>query len=185
MRGATAAQASHNEGVLDPDLVAILRSLQATQFRDLAGSHVSARIPVSERLINEVVALTLPTNVPIREARVHPEPGDQFSVRVTPRSAFLPSLTVKLAIERQPELPGSPVLVLRMATLGGLVGLAASVFPIAQMLPPGVRMEGELIHVDLHAQVAQRGFSNEFRYVRQLRVTTEDGWVIVHAEVAT
>jgi len=96
--------------VPNPDFLAILRSLQATQFRDLAGAQVSARIPVAERLINEVVALTLPTNMPIREARVRPIPGDRFSVRVTPRSAFLPSLTVRVDIERQPELPGSPVL---------------------------------------------------------------------------
>jgi hypothetical protein len=171
--------------VPNPDLLAILRSLQATQFRDLAGSTVSARVPVSERLINEVVALTLPTNVPIREAQVHPEPGDRFSVRVTPRSAFLPSLTIKLTIERQPELPGSPVLVLRMTTLSGLVGLAAAVFPIAQMLPPGVRMERDLIHVDLHAMAAQHGVSDLIQYLRQLRVTTEDGRVIVHAELAT
>ena len=168
----------------NPDLLAILRSLQATQFRDLAGSQVSARVPVSERLINEVVALTLPTNVPIREARVHPEPGDRFSLRVTPRSAFLPALTIKLTIERQPELPGSPVLVLRMATLGGLVGLASTIFPIAKMLPPGVRMEGDLIHVDLPALAAERGLADVFQYVRQLRVTTEDGRVIVQAELA-
>ena len=126
----------------NPDLLAILRSLQATQFRDLAGSQVSARVPVSERLINEVVALTLPTNVPIREARVRPVPGDAFSVRVTPRSAFLPSLTIKLTIERQPELPGSPVLVLRMETLGGLIGLAASVFPIGGCCRPECEWRG-------------------------------------------
>ena len=99
--------------------------------------------------------MTLPTNVPIREARARPIPGDRFSVRVTPRSAFLPSLTVRLDIERQPSL-GSPVLVLRLATLAGLFGLAAAAFPIAQMLPPGVRMDGELIHVDLRHGGAAR-----------------------------
>jgi hypothetical protein len=170
--------------VPNPDLLAIVRSLQATQFRDLAGAQVTARVPVAARLINEVVALTLPTNVPIREARVRPIPGDRFSVRVTPRSAFLPSLTVRLDIERQPELPGSPVLVLRLATLAGLFGLAAAAFPIAQMLPPGVRMDGELIHVDLRAMAEQHGFSNEFQYLRQLRVTTEEGRVLLHLEAS-
>src|SRR5688572_27415064 len=130
MRGGTGAQASHNEEVPNPDLLVLFRSLQATQFRDFAGAQVTARVPVAERLINELVALTLPTTVPIREAQVHPEAGDRFSVRLTPRSAFLPSLTIKLAIERQPDLPVSPVLVLRMASMGGLFGLAAAAFPI-------------------------------------------------------
>src|SRR5688572_6628653 len=85
MPEAAATQASHNEEVPNPDLLVLLRSLQATQFRDLAGAQFTARVPVAERLINELVALTLPINVPIREARVHPETGDRFSVRLTPK----------------------------------------------------------------------------------------------------
>lgn len=166
------------------DLIAILRSLQSTGFRDLAGARISSSIPVSERLINEVVAATLPPNAHVREAHVHPEAGDRFSVRIAPRVALLPSLTVRLQIERQPDLPSSPVLVLRMATLGGLFGMATAAFPIAQMLPPGVRLDGEHIHVDLRALAAQRGLADAFQYIRRLTVNTEEGRVVLHLDAA-
>jgi hypothetical protein len=166
------------------DLYAILGSLQSTGFHDLSGARVSASIPVSERLINELVAASMPSHVPVREAHVHPEAGNRFAVRLTPKSAFLPSLTIKLVIERQPDLPGSPELVLRLASLGGLFGIAAGAFPIAQMLPPGVRLEGELIYVDLRAMAAQRGAADLVQYLRQLRVTTEDGRAILQMEAS-
>ena len=41
--------------------------------------------------------------------------------------------------------------------------------------PPGLRLDGEQILVDLHALAAQRGFPDALAYVRQLRVTTDAG----------
>ena len=55
-------------------------------------------------------------------------------------------------------------------------------FPIASFLPPGLRLEGEHILVDLHALAAQRGFADALTYVRQLRVTTDTGVVVVEFE---
>ena len=122
--------------------------------------------------------------MPVRELRVHPEAGDAFAVRVSPRSGLLPSLTVKLTIHRQPSMPDAPVLVLRLATLGGLFGIAAAALPIAQMLPPGVRLDGEYVHVDLAAIATQQGFADVLPFVRALRVTTEPGRAILHLDAA-
>ena len=166
------------------DLSSILRSLQSSGFRDLAGTRVTATIPVSERLINELVAASLPPHVPVREAQVRPEPGERFAVRLMPKAAFLPAVTIKLTIERQPDFPAAPELVLRMTSLGGLFGIAAAAFPIAQMLPPGVRLDGEHIHVDLRALAAQRGAADLIQYIRELRITTEAGRAILHVESA-
>jgi hypothetical protein len=135
-------------------------------------------------LINEIVGTTLPTSLPVREVHVHPEAGDAFAVRVSPRSGLLPSLTLKLAIHRQPSIPDAPVLVLRLATMGGLFGIAAAALPVAQMLPPGVRLEGEYVHVDLAAIAAQQGFADVMRFVRALRITTEPGRAILHLDAA-
>ena len=167
-----------------PDVLAILQSLRSTGFRDLSDARLSATVPVSERLIDQVVAATLPTSLPVREVHVHPENGNAFAVRLTPRSAFLPSLTLRLTIHRQPSLPESPVLVLRLATMGGLLGLAAAALPIAQMLPPGVRLDGEYVHVDLQAIAAQHGFDDVLRFVRAIRVTTDHGRAVLHVDAA-
>ncbi|MEO6213258.1 MAG: hypothetical protein ABIP65_06490 [Vicinamibacterales bacterium] len=166
----------------DNSFLEILSRLQSTQFRDLAGARFSGSIPISARLIDEVVAASIPPNAPVREVRVHPEPGDRFSVRISPRAAFLPSLTLKLQIARQPELPGSPVLVLRMATMGGLMGFASAALPIASMLPPGVRLEGEHIFVDVRELAAQRGLGDVLGYIRQIRVSTDSGRIVVEVD---
>ena len=162
----------------------ILTTLQSTGFRDLAGARMVADVPISARLINEAVAGSIPPSVPVREVVIRPEPNDQFSVRIAPRATLLPALTLKLAIERQPEFPASPVLVLRMKTMGGLFGFASAALPIATMLPPGVRLEGERILVDLAAMAAQRGFGPFLQFVRRMAVHSEEGRVVVIVEAA-
>ena len=165
-------------------LFEILRHLQSTGFRDLSGARISGTVPVSERLIDEIVASAVRPGGPVREVRVHPLPGDTFSVRVAPRASLLPSITLRLEIDRQPEFPTSPVLVLRMATMGGLFGLAAAALPIAGMLPPGVRLDGDRILVDLRAIAADRDAADLLEYVTGLQLHTEDGRVVLHVDLS-
>ena len=93
--------------------VHILEQMQSNGFREISGARLAADLPVPARLVNELVAASLPLNAPVREVHIHPEAGDQFSVRIFPKAAFLPHLKLMLGIERQPEFPGHPVLVLR------------------------------------------------------------------------
>ncbi len=162
----------------------ILTTLQSSGFRDIAGARMVADVPVSARLVNELVAASIPPNVPVRAVVIRPEPNDQFSVRISPRATLLPALTLRLGIERQPDFPSFPVLVMRMQTMGGLFGFASAALPIATMLPPGVRLEGDRILVDLAALAAQRGFAAHLHYVRRLAIHSEDGRVVVHVEAA-
>lgn len=164
-------------------LVEVLQRLRSNGFREIAGSRLSADIPVSERLLNEIVAATLPRDLPVREASVKPEAGNRLTVRVTPRTAFLPPLTLKLEIERQPDVPSSFVLVLKMAPLPGIFGLATAL-PLDRILPPGVRLEGDRILVDLRALLGRLGLADLLPHARALRVTTEAGKVLVHLDIA-
>ena len=165
-------------------LTALLLNLRDAGFRDLAGTRISGSIPVSERLLNQLVAATMPKNLPVREVTVRPEPGNRFSVRISPRAAFLPQLTVKLEIEKQPQFPISPEIVLRMATMGGLLGLAGVAFPIASMLPPGVRLEGERIVVDLRELARREGVADLLELVRELDISTDEGRVRVFVDTS-
>ena len=165
-------------------LTALLLNLRDAGFRDLAGTRISGSIPVSERLLNQLVAATMPKNLPVREVTVRPEPGNRFSVRIAPRAAFLPQLTVKLEIEKQAQFPTSPEIVLRMATMGGLLGLAGAAFPIASMLPPGVRLEGERIVVDLRELARREGVADLLELVRELEISTEEGRVRVFVDTS-
>ena len=161
----------------------ILRALRDTSFRELSGSTVSARIPASERLLNEVVASSLPRNGHVREVHLEPLAADAFSVRLSPHATFLPSITLRLQIDRQPELPADAVLGLRLTTMGALLGIAGAAFPLGKLLPPGVRLEGDRILVDLRALADRHGAGEYLNYVTRLRVNTEAARVVLTVEI--
>lgn len=158
-------------------LTRLLHHLQSTNFDELAGTRIHATIPIADTLLNAFIRDTMPPNLPVREVSISPGDGNRLSVRVVPKAMFMPALTVKLEIEKQPEIPSAPVLVLRLATMPGLLGLAGAALP--QVLPPGVRMQGEVILVDLLAMARHHGFEDAFAHLRQLRVTTAPGRVLL------
>lgn len=160
----------------------ILRQLQTTRFRDLAGTRIKAVMPVSESLVNQLIAASLPANAPLQSVTIRPEAADRFSVRILPKAALIPAITLKLTVEEQPRLPGYPVLTLRMVTLGGFFGLASGA--IAGFLPPGVRLDGERILVDLRTIAAQRGAADLFASLTDLQVHTDEGRVVLQVDAA-
>jgi hypothetical protein len=163
-------------------IIEILNELRTTRLRDFAGARISAAIPVSARLINELIAASIPAEAPVRGVSIQPEGGDRFSVRIVPKMALIPAITLKLLIEGQPRLPGSAVLELRMATLSGLFGLASGA--VAGMLPPGVRLDGERILVDLRELAARRSAGDLFDYLERLQIHAEEGRVLLHVDAA-
>ena len=158
----------------------ILQHLQTSRFRDLTGTRIAATIPVSEALVNRTISASLPPGAPVRSVAIHPEAGDRFSVRIVPKMALLPAMTLKLLIEEQPRLPDVPILVLRLVTLSGLFGLASGA--IAGMLPPGVRLDGERIVVDVRTLAAQQGHGRLLDFLTKLHVRTDDGRVVLHVD---
>ena len=165
-----------------PDLTGIIDALRASRFRDLSGARVSATIPVAEPLVNALIASMLPAHAPVRSVTVLAEPGDRLAVRIVAKAALIPAITLKLSIEGQPALPASPVLALRMVTLGGLFGLASGA--IAGMLPPGVTLRGERILVDLAAMAQQQGHGDLFDHLERLEVHTDAGRLLLLVDAA-
>ena len=108
----------------EPWWLTLLREQQSAHFADLAGAHASFTVPVSDRLLNRMIADRLRRSSPIRELELRAEDGNRVTVSVRlARLAFLPPVHVRFAIERQPDLPASPVLVWRMV-LEGVAALA-------------------------------------------------------------
>jgi hypothetical protein len=163
-------------------LTALVDELRASKFRLLAGARVSADVPLTEGLLNELIAASTPPDAPVRSVSIHPQADGRFNVRIVAKAALIPPITLKLAVDEQPDLPARPVLVLRMVTLGGLFGLASGV--IAGFLPPSVKLQGERIFIDLRALAAQHGAGDLFEYVKALRIRTAVGRVLVHVDAA-
>jgi hypothetical protein len=163
-------------------LIEILRQMRTTRFQELSGARINAAVPVAERLLNDLIATSLPSNAPVRSVTIHPLASDRFSVRIVASAPFIPAITLQLAIDAQPRVPEEGVLTLRLVTLGGLFGLASGV--ITGFLPPHIRLDGERIHLDLRAIATERGAGEIFDYLTSLQVHSDDGRLILHLDAA-
>jgi len=107
-----------DRGAID-GLLALLQAQRAAGFPDLAGAETFLTLPVSDRLINRILADRLPRGGIVSAMDIEAMAENQFSVRVRlGQSALLPPIRVVLAIERQPDLPGFPVIGLRIVSPG-------------------------------------------------------------------
>jgi hypothetical protein len=93
-------------------------------------------------------------------------------------ASFLPAFNLAVAIDRQPELPASPVLVLRLE-MGGLLSLAGPALRFFDALPKGIRIEKDRIHIDLARLLDERGLAGFLEHLDQLHVDTAEGTTIL------
>ena len=157
-------------------------------LRELAGASFTGDVPLSRGLINTFIARELARQRGGKVAAVVVEPleGDRLLVSVRLRTSFVPPLRVQIEIAAQPELPDSPVLVLRWSLEGGLgpfAKLASPALAMFDVLPPGVRIDGELIGVDIAELLRQKDAGSLLPYIRQVRVRTRQDRVLVHLEL--
>lgn len=170
---------------MDERIERVLQRQLADGFPDIRGAQVAITLPISERLLNEVLTETIPGSAPVRNLHVTPEADDRFVVRFRVGSSpLLPRLKIVLAIEAQPDLPALPILVLRLETTG-LMMLAGPVLRLLNALPAGIAVKDDRIHVDLRALAERRGFAPYLDYLDQLRVNTVSGSVVltVHGRI--
>ena len=170
--------AGPRSGLRSSSVVRLLTSLQASGFEDLRGADVSATVPISERLLNDLIQESLPPSLPIRDLHVSPREGDRFDLRFrVGSSALLPSLKLALRIDRQPDLPSSPVLVLKLE-MGALMSIAGPALRFLDALPPGIRLEGDRLYVDIATLLARRGLDRYLEYARRIELHTSNGTVV-------
>jgi hypothetical protein len=149
-------------------------------FADLAGSEGHGVIRLSERVLNATIAEQVRGSTSIRELHVTPRAGNTLGIRIiVAKPAFLPPISLEVAIDKQPSLPDDPVLGLTLSGMGGLMRFAGPVAGFLKALPPGVRMDGDRVLVDLRAALAPHGLTRVLDYVRDVAVATEDGRVVV------
>ena len=153
---------------------------------ELAGAHVAGEIPVNATVINRLIAARLSASQGrVAEVAIDPLDGGAILAHVMLRSRFVPPLAIRLQIQQQPEFPDLPVLVLRwsMDGFGGLARLASPVLGLFDVLPPGVRVDGDLIGVDLAAMLRAQGAADVLPHIKVVRFGTNKGQVIVRFEL--
>jgi hypothetical protein len=165
-----------------------LRAWLGSDFGEVAGATFNAHIPVSAALINRVVADQLSrTEGKISAAVVEAHDGDRLTVHLRMRAPLIPPMDVRLEIVGQPEFPASPVLVLRWSLAGGMGFVARMASPIVgafNVLPQGIRIDGDLIGIDLAEVLRAKAFDWVVPLVRQVRVNTAETVVRVGLTLA-
>lgn len=160
-----------------------LLTLLGVDLRELSGTTVDADIPLTPALINRKIAEYLArADGKVSAVVVEPLAGDALNVHVRMKASLVPPLPVRLLIAGQPEWPASPVLVLRWSLAGGLGVLARAASPVLSMfgsLPPGVRVDGDLIGIDIAEVLRSRGAAWLVPLVKRVRVHTSDAGVSV------
>ena len=163
-----------------------VRQLLGPLFGELAGAHLSGEVPLGERLLNRLVAdaLARKPDGPIESAEIRVAYAEASARLRLRRPAFAPKITVTARVERQPELPASPVLVLRwrLPGLGALAALAGPVVAIFSAAPPGVRVEGDRLFIDLARLLEDRGLRELLEHLVLLHVEPQEGALLVRFE---
>jgi hypothetical protein len=164
-----------------PDL---FRSLQSSAFHDVAGTRVAAHVPVSRSLVNRMVSAAVAGASPhVRSVDIHPRAGDAFDVIITLTWPFVPALTVTFVVEQQPRFPAAPVMVLRWSLLGAAGTIASRFIGALDRLPPGVRLDGDHLIVDIPRAVADTPAAPMLPYLRALEVHSVDDGVVLDVEM--
>ena len=165
---------------MDPRLLTLLTRLQASRFAGLAGTEARATIRIAAPLLNEAVATFAASAPAIRDVTIRPRAANHIDVHLKlARPAFLPSLNLTLQIERQPQLPDRPELALRLSGAGGMMRLAGPAITSFGALPPGIRLDGDHLFVDLHEVLRRQGQAELLDYVEQLQVMSEEGSLVL------
>jgi hypothetical protein len=162
------------------DLVAGARAGRAP---DLAGTRLAGSFAVSDELVTRAAAEQLAgASGRVREVRVRSTDGRAL-VEVGLKPAFLPAIRATVEIDRQPRLPADPVLVLKWSMLGAAGLLAGRLAGLFGVLPPGVRLAGDRLFVDLAVLLAQQGRAAVLPWIRTVGVSFEEGRIVLHADV--
>lgn len=169
---------------MDPRLATLLTRLQSTRFVDLAGSEAYTVIRIGETLLNEAVSTFVASSTVVRTVTVRPRAGNQIDVQLKlAKPAILPPFTFTLQIEEQPDLPNRPDLVLRLSGAGGLLRLAGPAIGSSGALPPGVRLDGDRIVVDVRRVLEQQHRAELLDYIEQLHVLAEDARLVLAVQL--
>jgi hypothetical protein len=167
-------------------LEAIFAQQRRSGFPAFAGTDASATIPISDRLLSELIARRLPAGGPIGDIVLVARDRNQITarIRVVTRGIGLP-VNLTFEIDSQPVLPERPVLGLRLRTSALLLTLSTMLARMFASLPPGISFDGERIEIDLRALLQAHDATEWLRYLTELRVTTEPGVVVltVHTRI--
>jgi hypothetical protein len=174
--------------VPDAALLERLRQMLGVDPQELAGTAISGEIPLRHDLVNRIIAQRLAASPSaVAAVRVDAQDDDNIGVEMSMRAGtmMLPAVRIAARIDRQPDLPHSPILGLRWSLpgLGPLGLLAAPALAWLKVLPTGINAAGDRIDVDIAAVLRSQGLGELLPYIAALQVHTRRGAFVIRIEL--
>jgi len=157
----------------------LFQKIIANNFSDFAGLVADATIPVPEYLINELVAEFLRGNKNVTSCRIQVEPENLFVVNL--RTPLFPlTFNLKLRLDRAVDFKDSPKIRARLEN-NALLGTLGSFF--SNVLPPGIKMDGNQIVVDLGSFLRTPQEKRLLELVKSAEIHTVERVVVLDVKV--
>jgi hypothetical protein len=157
---------------------AIFQRLIEDNFSELPGLEVDARIPVPERLVNEIITASLAGNKNIEYCRV--SIGGQNRVTANLKTPLWPwPLNLKLKLFREVDFSGSPK-VRAFLENNILLGKLGALF---KALPAGIVLYEDQISVDVGSFLQSAEQKRYLQLVKAVEISTEAGRIIFDVKI--
>jgi hypothetical protein len=171
--------------MIDPAILGRLRALAGNNFEELAGASFAAEIPLTNTVVNRLIAERLVAGSgPVSAVQVDAQDDDTFNAQVSLRPKIIPTIRIAARIEEQPE-PQRPVLGVRwsMPGLGPLGLLAGPALSFLKALPRGLRTEHDRILVDVAELLRAQGLADLLPFISKVGIHTRRGAFVVTFEL--
>lgn len=163
-----------------------MRRLLGPRFEELAGARLQGELPLTEAVLNSLIAERLRgSDTPVERAEVQVRPDGELFARVQLRRSFLPAIIVGARIEEQPDLPRSAIVGLRwwLPGAGALSMLAGPALAWFRAGPPWLAVDGHRLRVDLAKLLRDQGAGEILAHLAALRVDTRAGALVVRFDL--
>ena len=158
----------------------IFQRIINNNFSELKGTTVDASVPVSQSLINEILAEVLRGNKSIASLRASIHPQNRVSLDV--KTTLLPwPLNLKLKLDKSIDFASysSPKVRAWMEN-NRLLGSLGSLF---NAMPAGIKLYGDQVVIDLGAFLRTPEQRRLLSLVKAVGIRTEEGNVILDAKI--
>jgi hypothetical protein len=167
-----------------PWWLTLLHEQQQSRFADVDGARASIHLPVSDRLLNRLIAERISPQSSLAGVTVRALEHDRFAVRIRlAKLSFLPAWEIRFEIEQQPRLPHAPLLTLRFASSGS--AFVARAIRAFGGLPTWLSARADRLEIDLAGLARRHGFDGVLDVLTGLHIGTVPGRfvIIVDAEL--
>jgi hypothetical protein len=151
---------------------------------DVAGASLNGELPISNAIINRLIADALKgRDLPVARVTFEAQDDDRMLVHLDLRGP-LPNIRMALRIDQQPQ-PDNPVLGLRWSLpgIGPFAAFATPALAFFKALPPGIRVEGDRIFINIRELATERGFAEPLNYLRKLQVHATGGRMLATFDI--